>query len=1008
MSRSIPLLVALLAACAGVAPGRAQLGGRAEERGATQAGAERLQGLPVLDISFSPPSQPIPAPRLRDLIAIRQGAPLDPEEVRRTIRQMFATGRYNDIQVDATRSGDGVRIMFITVERWFIGPVKVLNVKEPPTAGQLVAATNLVLGEEYSEEKVKAAEETLRRALAENGLYKASIEIETGGHSDTQQIDIAFQVTPGPRAQFGEIRLSGNPDLTVDQVRRISKWHANTAFTQPTVQKGIERLRRHYQRADHLQATIRIATQKFVPESDRVNLVLEINPGPRVEVAVSGAKLTRKQLRRYVPIYEEGTIDRDLLAEGARNLRDFFQTNGYFEAEVDYDQQQEEKGAIPVEFQVTLGEHHEFVKLDITGNRYFDRATLRERMFLQPKNLQLRWGRYSQSLLRNDIATIEELYRANGFLSIKVDSRVEDHDYLGKKGDIAVFLTIVEGPQTFVSKLQIAGNRAISTRDLLERISSAEGQPYSETNLASDRDQILAYYFNEGFSDASLETRVAPGAEPNRVELEYTIQEGPRQFVNKVIVDGYQKTREYVIDRQLRIHGGQAVSQDAMIESQRRLYDLGIFSKVDMAIQNKDGEEPFRNVLFELEEARRWTIGFGGGAEIARFGGGQFDLQSPAGATGFSPRVSVEVNRLNMLGRANTLSLRTRFSTLQKRGVLSYQAPEWRGKERLTLTYSSLYDQSRNVNTFSATRLEGALQLQHRISKPTSLFYRYSYRRVSVDENSLAISPLLIPLLSQPVRVGLLSVSAYQDRRDDPVDAKRGIYNSIDLGVASFYTGSGASFSRLLMQNSTYRPLTKRIVLARTTQFGALTPFGRLRRVGDRQTREIPLPERFFSGGSNTQRGFPINQAGPRDLTTGFPIGGNGLFLNSVELRFPLRGENIGGVLFHDAGNVYSQPQNLSFRVHQRPAQRGPDDRVTNEDFDYMVHAVGFGVRYRTPIGPVRIDLAYSINSPRFVGFRGTRDELLACGRPVNPPPCATSEQRISRFQFHFSLGQTF
>ncbi|MEK7752661.1 MAG: BamA/TamA family outer membrane protein, partial [Acidobacteriota bacterium] len=156
--------------------------------------------------------------------------------------------------------------------------------------------------------------------------------------------------------------------------------------------------------------------------------------------------------------------------------------------------------------------------------------------------------------------------------------------------------------------------------------------------------------------------------------------------------------------------------------------------------------------------------------------------------------------------------------------------------------------------------------------------------------------------------------------------------------------------------------------------------------------REIPLPERFFGGGATLHRGFPENQAGPRDLVTGFPLGGSAILVNQIEARFPLIGDTIGGVLFHDAGNVYRDMTKLSLRFKQRDVQ----------DFNYMVHALGFGVRYRTPIGPIRLDLAYSINSPRFVGFKGTFDELLQGRGQRNVP------QRINRFQFHFSLGQSF
>ena len=210
-----------------------------------------------------------------------------------------------------------------------------------------------------------------------------------------------------------------------------------------------------------------------------------------------------------------------------------------------------------------------------------------------------------------------------------------------------------------------------------------------------------------------------------------------------------------------------------------------------------------------------------------------------------------------------------------------------------------------------------------------------------------------------------------------------------DFGVAAKPFGSQADFLRLLSRNSTYHPVGHKLVLARTVLFGYQQSLSTNPNLPSNQ--QIPLPERFFAGGASTHRGFPENQAGPRDPVTGFPLGGSALLLFGTELRFPLIGENIGGVLFHDAGNVYSRIENLSFRVSQRDVS----------DFDYMVHAIGLGIRFRTPIGPIRVDLAFGPNSPRFIGCKGTRDELLFGA-------CEAVPQRINRFQFHFSLGQTF
>jgi outer membrane protein insertion porin family len=201
-------------------------------------------------------------------------------------------------------------------------------------------------------------------------------------------------------------------------------------------------------------------------------------------------------------------------------------------------------------------------------------------------------------------------------------------------------------------------------------------------------------------------------------------------------------------------------------------------------------------------------------------------------------------------------------------------------------------------------------------------------------------------------------------------------------------------------------------VLARQTQFGFILPFSPPAGIDAQES--VPLPERFYAGGADSLRAFPFNQAGPRDTgaplvpdgpsseATGFPLGGNALFINNVELRFPLIGQNVQGVLFHDMGNVYQSLGDISFRFHQNNPQ----------DFNYMVQAVGFGIRYRTPVGPLRADFAYSINPPSYVGFSGTPSQLLNCNPNLQPSQlpsyCAPSPQSISHFQFFFSIGQTF
>jgi outer membrane protein insertion porin family len=712
---------------------------------------------------------------------------------------------------------------------------------------------------------------------------------------------------------------------------------------------------------------------------------VRVEAGPRVRFSARGAKISRGTLRRLVPVFEERSVDRDLLEEGARNIAEYFQGRGYFDARVTFGRSDLEQGEQLIEYVIEPGQRSKLERIVIEGNRYFREETIRERLAMTPASFQFRYGRFSQSILDRDAAAIRELYQTNGFEDIRVAGQVHTLEDGGRE----VTLRITEGPQYRVRNLELVGIPEEDEEDIRYLLSSIEGQPFSTSNVAIDRDLVLARYFDLGYPEALFEWTATPVEGAPRVDLSFTLTLGERRVVREVLVSGLDETRPEVVERRVVMHPGDPLSLSRMVDIQRRLYALGIFSKVDMAIQNPEGDEELKSVQYDLEESRRYSLTGGVGAEFGRFGGR--GSQAPAGSTTFAPRVSFNITRLNFRGRAHTVSLKTQASTLQRRGLFTYLAPSFQNKEKLTLSFTTLADDSRDIRTFTARRYEGSVQLAQNVSRIYTALYRFSYRVVKVSD--LQISPLLIPQVSQAARIGILSGTLIQDRRDDPTNATRGLYSTVDLGVAARAFGSENGFVRLVATNSTYHRLTPRIVFARTTTFGWLPAFGQIRLGGtDELFPNVPLAERFFAGGSSSHRGFPQNQAGPRDPATGFPLGGTALLANGLEFRFPLLGENLGGVLFHDTGNVFSRLNDISFRSHQRDLR----------DFSYLVHALGFGVRYNTPIGPVRLDVAYGLNSPRFF-----------VSPPGDPQGCVSPElgcptDRIRAFQFHFSLGQAF
>jgi outer membrane protein assembly complex protein YaeT len=592
---------------------------------------------------------------------------------------------------------------------------------------------------------------------------------------------------------------------------------------------------------------------------------------------------------------------------------------------------------------------------------------------------------------------------------VKVTTSTEDR-YKGKAGEMAVTLSIAEGQQWLINNATIQGARQLQAPDLENTLASTAGQPFAEINLASDRETILTYYYEHGFPSAECQPSWRPNG-PRRVDVVYAITEGQRQYVRDILIAGARVTRLSLITRNITLKAGDPLSPVEQTRIQQNLYDLGIFARVDTAVENPDGTAAHKYVLYDFEEANRYSLTVGVGAQVGRFGTpSSTSLAGPAGTTGFSPEFSLDVSRLNFLGLGHTISLRTNYSTIEKLGSLTYLQPRFLNHAGRSISYTLLYDDTLDVRTFAAKREQASVQLSQKFSKSLTGMFGVAYRRVSVS--NVIIPVLLIPQFVQPLRIGILTANMVQDRRNNPANPSHGMYNTIDLGIATKALASQRSFGRLLARNATYYKITRSLILARQTEFGIIAPFSAP--AGLTAQESVPLPERFFGGGGDSLRAFPYNEAGPRDTgaplvaggpsskPTGFPLGGNAIFVNNVELRFPLIGQNIQGVFFHDMGNVYSSVGAISFAFHQRNLQ----------DFDYMVHDVGFGVRYRTPVGPIRLDLAYSINPPKFDGFGGTPQQLLQCNpnAPESSLPsyCQPSQQSVSHFQFFFSIGQTF
>jgi len=972
-----------------------------------------FEGENIVGIDYSPAPPKLAASDLAKAMPLRKGQPYHVAEVASAIDSLFATGRFADIQVQAQHSGNGVIVRFVLTPAWFVGGVNAEGkIAQPPNRGQVVSTAGFTLGLGFHDEDVQHAQEAITNLLQANGFYETAVTSNVEKDNDAQQVFITFQVKEGKRAKYEMPIISGDTKLPDKTIIRATGWRIRfinwwRQVTDNRTREGIASILTTYGKKDYLAATVNLQKLDYDDHRRRLKAELNIKAGSKIAIKTLGAKLSKGKIRKYVPVYEEEAVDRDLLVEGARNLRDYFQAQGYYDVGVEFNHTPVQNGQMTINYVIERGSRYRLAHVDIHGNSYFRNDDLRELMFLLPAGrLTNRHGRYSEAFRKKDEENITAVYQANGFHDAKVTSTVV-HDYKGKPGDVAVTLNIVPGPQWMVDHLVVNGIHQLDSKELTAALASIPGQPFADVNMATDRNEILTDYYSKGFPEAGFQAAWLPSGTPNHVNIVYNVTEGDRQYVQEVVTSGIHTTRQSLVDRTITLHAGDPLSPVQQTEIQKAFYDLGIFARVDTAIQNPDSATQAKYVLYNFEEANRYHLTLGIGAQVAQFGTpSSTSLAAPAGATGFSPEFSLNVSRLNFLGLGHVVTVRGTYSSLQKLASVDYLAPRFRNVDGRNITVTLLYDNELDIRTFASKREQGSVQISQKFSKSLTALFRYTWRRDTVQD--VIIPVLLVPEFLAPDDIAMVEANFIQDRRDNPADAHRGMYNTIDVGLATRFVGSERSFGKVLFRNATYYPITRNTVLARQTQFGVLEPFSVP--AGYAADQYIPLPERFFSGGADSLRAFPFNEAGPRDtgasLTpggpssapTGFPLGGNALFINNVEWRFPFIGDNIQGVFFNDIGNVFTDLSDMSFRFSQRNLQ----------DFNYMAIAAGFGVRYKTPVGPIRLDLSYAINPPSFIGFNGTPYELLSCTPGNTASYCQPVKQGISHFQFFFSIGQAF
>jgi outer membrane protein assembly complex protein YaeT len=636
--------------------------------------------------------------------------------------------------------------------------------------------------------------------------------------------------------------------------------------------------------------------------------------------------------------------------------------------------------AVPVRAQVASELDVERIvrRVEIHGNASYKTKELRNLLRTRGSSFWKPWAKrpLRSDYIRADRVTLTAFYRRHGYLDARVDSvPVRPVGSSSRKWDVDFYLT--EGPRAVVDTIRIEGTGPLPESEFRKVLRFQAGSPLDLPIVQASRDSVVNAYADRGYVLArvidSLEVH-----EQHRVSISYRVQPGPRVSLERVLVEGTRKTKPSFVSREMLLRPGDVVRRSKLVLSQQRIYDSGLYSDVQMELGPVDSSSHRAEVIVSVREQKMGWIDAG-------IGYGTVDQLRLTGQWG-QRNIFRSSIRFVATGRLGLQVLRDPWRTVygDRRLDVALTHP-WPLGVRLQTTLGAYTEDQpliERTDEFPLRAYGGSVVFATSFLRDTRSYTSYELRHVVRDSVTAAAGGVSYTTN----RIGFTSE---RDTRADIFNPKGGT----DLfGKMEFVTGSrpgAGGFANLGLQGSGYAPLQAGAVLAVRVRGGYIEPWSS-KEVSDssmsipRELNEVPVEDRYRTGGASTVRGYLENELGSRTVVDTAGVahivarGGQVLLLASAEIRFPIIWI-VSGAAFFDAGNVWERPEDINLsRIFSFGGGAGYND---------MRYSGGVGLRIGTPVGPIRFDYGWKIRSPR---------------TPLEPDLSAR------RGEFHFSLGYPF
>lgn len=734
-------------------------------------------------------------------------------------------------------------------------------------------------------------------------------------------------VAHGPIVKEIEVIYGGPKSVNKSVILANMRTTVGQPYSAPGVEEDVRNLY-----ATGFFTNLRIQDE---PEGDGVKVIVIVVPKAIVkEIVINGAKqIKEKRLRKETKMKVGDYLSEQQVSTDADKIKDYYQNKGYNQVTVSYKiDVNEEFGRAVVTFNVKEGPRAYVTEVDFVGNKALTTAQLRKQMKTRKKDF-FSWidksGLYKDDQFKEDIKKVRDFYQSKGY----IDMEIKDVQFkYPEKDKMTVIITLFEGIQYHVGKISYEGNTIFTNDQIYAKFGMKEGSIYSPQGLDGDIKSAKDLYGQKGYIDSRVTPERQANVESGRIDLLFTVQEGPQSFVEKIVIQGNNKTKDKVIRRELALAPGEVYDTTLADASKQRLENLGYFSKVDVSAQ--DTAVPNRkNMVVSVEEKRTGSVTFGVGFSsvdsllgFVELSQGNFDIS----------------NFPYFTGAGQKFRTRVQYGLQRRDFTMSFTEP-WFLDQRLSLGFDLFAREAQYLSSdYDQRNYGGAVRMSRALSQFWTASIKYQLEEIELYNFASGVSQQLQQEAGNRTKSAITFGLVY-DTRDSVFLTRHGERVEFSAEVAGGPLLGQTDIYKFQIEAQKYFALPYDMIIMLGGSTGIADKYDDMQRV--------PIFDRYFVGGARSVRGFDNRQVGPKDQN-GEPIGGDTFGYANLELTYPII-DRVRGAVFIDAGFVDVDPYDWG-----------------DVPGDLSVGA-GVGLRLNLPIGPLRLDFGVPLKHDKWTGGSG-------------------------------------